>query len=335
MNNAKNHTKKSFDEKDIVQVLALDGGGLKGLYTISVLASYEKQLGKPIAEHFDIITGTSTGGLIALALGLRIPCSEIQKFYLDHGHKIFPCGHIYKLWRKVRVLFSSKYSNAYLEQQLKNLLNSEPLSQETLLKDSKSRLVIPTFRAGEVRPRLLKTPHAARYKSDWAMPMWAVGMATTAAPLYFPPFKYKEHTYIDGGVWANNPSLIGAIEAIDLGANIENIRVLNIGTTYSASEKIKNKGLFGWAFSILPLVMEANSHAMSDMYMHQLLTKGNLYKVNRQVNRGVYSLDKVDNDVFVEMGVSCGERTFSKVADLFEHNAKPYIPDEEAINNEH
>lgn len=331
MNQNKNITSEIFSDRDVVQVLALDGGGLKGLYTISVLASYEKQLGRPLADHFDIITGTSTGALIALALGLRIPCEKIQEFYIEHGHKIFPYKHVYKLWRLVRVLFSSMYSNHYLEMKLKELLTLEEKIKEPLLKDSRSRLVIPTFRAGEVKPRLLKTPHAARYKSDWKMPMWAVGMASSAAPLYFPPFKHKEHTYIDGGVWANNPSLIGVLEAVDLGANIKNIRVLNIGTTYSASEKIKNKGLFGWAFRILSLVMEANSHAMSDMYIHQLLAKGNLYKINRQVNRGAYSLDKIDNDVFVEMGVSCGERTFSQVSALFEHKPKNYIPDEEAV----
>ena len=72
------------------RVLSLDGGGIKGTYTASVLASLEKMTGKKIREHFDLITGTSAGGIIAVAMGLAIPVEKILTLYTEHGAKIFP-----------------------------------------------------------------------------------------------------------------------------------------------------------------------------------------------------------------------------------------------------
>lgn len=339
-NSQRNSTKTIFDDMDTVQVLALDGGGQKGLYSASVIKSLEDQLGHSICEHFDIITGTSTGGLIALALSLGISGKDIQHFYIQNGDLIFPSKGFWGPLRSIRWFFTSKYSNKELEKTLKELMMQDGRNQP-ILRDSKKRLIIPTFRAGESVPRLIKTPHAARYKSDWKMPMWAVGMATSAAPTYFPHFEYDGKTYLDGGLWANNPSLIGLVEALDLGANIKNIKLLNIGTTYSNSESIysfrklgmKRSGVLSWGSKLLPLMMQANSYATSSMYTHQLLPKGNLFTINKQVDSGLFNLDKIDNSIFVEMGESAGEEHFSSLHDVFAHQSHNYEPNEEALLN--
>lgn len=341
-NSDKNLTAKVFSDSDSVQVLALDGGGLRGLYAASVIKSLEKQLGHSICRHFDIVTGTSTGGLIALALGREISGEEIQKFYVENGPTIFPSAGLAGRIRSVRSLFTSKYSNRELKRTLKSLL-VDPDGNQPTLGDSKSRLVIPTFRAGESIPRLLKTPHAAKYKYDWALPMWAVGMATSAAPTFLPSFEYDGKTYVDGGLWANNPSLVGLVEAYGLGAHLSNIRILNIGTTYSRSEtvfqhwlgrliRIRRAGYLGWAGQLLPTVMEANSYATSNMYVHRLLKKGNSFVINRQLDRGSSQLDRIDNSVFTEMGEAAGERFFSQLGQFFDHTPKPYTPSKEAMN---
>ncbi len=320
-----------FSASDTVQILSLDGGGLKGLYSASVIKALEEQAGSLIANHFDIITGTSTGGLIALALSLGKSGSEIQDFYLNKGELIFPSRGLGGCYRSLRSWLRPKYSNGVLKNTLKELLQTGDCEEPTLL-DSQKRLVIPTFVAEESKPRLLKTPHKSTYRRDWKMPMWAVGMATSAAPTYLPAFTYENRDYLDGGLWANNPSLVGLLEAKDLGADIKNIRVLNIGTTESFSPvRKKRAGKLGWAKKILEVLMEANSYATSKMYLDQLIEQKNFYAINKKVDSKYANLDRVNLNELTGIGETCGERAYPKIKDWFEHRPPPYEADHQAI----
>lgn len=340
----KNETAPAFGEQDTVQVLALDGGGLRGTFSASVIKSLESQLGHSICEHFDILTGTSTGGLIALALALGLSGQDVQRFYVENGRKIFPCVGFNGVLRAFRWFCMPKYSNKTLKQTLMAMF-SDADGNQPLLKDSCKRLVIPTFRAGESIPRLLKTPHADRYKADWKMPMWAVGLATSAAPTYLPGFEHSGKQFLDGGLWANNPSLVGVVEARDLGASMDRIRVLNIGTTYSRQESVycyplsrmfrflrfRRGGIVSWGKYILPTVMQACSYATANMYLHRLLSPGNSVVIDRQLDSGDCGLDNVDILRLVEMGESAGETSFSHLKEFFDHHAPAYTPSEEAL----
>ena len=230
-NSLKSDSLKAFEPDQTVQVLALDGGGLMGLYSASVIKAIESHLGHSLADHFDLICGTSTGGLIALGLGIGKTGSDIQKFYIDDGPKIFPNRGYQRIYRFFRNWLFTKYSNEHLEDTLKKLLILPDTGGTPLLKESQKRLILPTYLAANSQPRLLKTPHDPRLRMDWKMPMWAAAMATSAAPTYLPSFHFEGKRYLDGGVWANNPSLVGVVEALELGASLENIRVLNISTT--------------------------------------------------------------------------------------------------------
>jgi len=345
-NHLKSQTEATFAPDQVVQVLSLDGGGLKGLFTAAVIEALEHQTGRRISDHFDIITGTSTGGLVALGLALGKSGSEIVEFYKNDGPKIFPNSGIQKAWRYLRAWTLTKYSNKALHDTLKGLLHTDALD-EPLLRDSEKRLIIPTFYAAQSQPRLLKTPHDKRYKSDWRLPMWAVAMATSAAPTYLPSFKYDGKTYLDGGLWANNPSLIGVIEALQMGASIENIRVLNITTTSSNTDCLVFKcpflpflkmsygrmGKLPWASRILDVVMQSNSYATTNMYLKQMLAKGNLAVIDEVMNFGHASLDSINYDEFYERGRNAGEQVKNSINDFFDHVAPPYTPNEEAISN--
>jgi uncharacterized protein len=132
------------------QVLALDGGGLKGIFSAAVLAGLEQDLGgRPIVQHFDLVTGTSTGGIIALALGAGMSPREVLQFYLDQQHQIFPnrFGH-----HSLRQLFAAKYSSRNLQAALRRAFG------ETLLGHSRVPLVIPTYNLGDDDVYLFKTP---------------------------------------------------------------------------------------------------------------------------------------------------------------------------------
>ena len=118
--------------KNRFQILALDGGGIKGLFSAAILAHLEDDLEISITDHFDLITGTSTGGIIALGLGLGIKPREIVEFYVTNGPEIFKPS--YFTW--LRHIFKNKYEANPLEKALKEYFEDKKLS------DSHKRLVI-------------------------------------------------------------------------------------------------------------------------------------------------------------------------------------------------
>src|SRR6266576_55466 len=97
------------------RILSLDGGGIKGAFTASVVAALEKDTGKAAADYFDLITGTSTGGIVAIGLGLGLPAKQIMEFYSKHGPTIFPSTSLIQRTRGfIRQLFAPKHSHDVL-----------------------------------------------------------------------------------------------------------------------------------------------------------------------------------------------------------------------------
>jgi len=211
-----------------LQVLCLDGGGLKGLFSAAVLAEIESDHAVKVAEHFDLIVGTSTGGLIALALGAGLSPAQVVGFYVTHGPSIFPSGRS----RTVRQWVRSKHSSAPLRRALQEVLGDRRLA------DSHKRLVIPAYSLDEDDVYLFKTPHHPRFHRDGREAMVDVALATTAAPTYLPAARLRNHRLVDGGVWANNPTLVAVIEALTvLGKAPSDCRVLSLGTTDPVSSR--------------------------------------------------------------------------------------------------
>lgn len=182
------------------QILSIDGGGIRGLFAAAILAALEEDLSIDIRRHFDLISGTSTGGIIALALGRGISPRDLVDFYVEEAPKIFGGNP----WlRKCRKVVRSKYDNAPLKSALQ-----EVFGQSTLAESGK-RLIIPCFSLDSDDVYIFKTPHHERLVRDGRVPMWQVALATSAAPTYFPASDYTDSIrLIDGGVWANNPTVI-------------------------------------------------------------------------------------------------------------------------------
>jgi patatin-like phospholipase/acyl hydrolase len=188
------------------QILSLDGGGIKGIFSAAVLNAIEDDIGTSITNHFDLIVGTSTGGIIALALGLGLSPQEIVEFYYGTGDSIFQnrLG-----LRSIIHWFSHKYPSKSLFEGVQ----VPPVFRDKKLGDSKIRLVIPSYNLGEDDVYMLKTPHHKRLKRDWKLPAWKVALATSSAPTYFPACRSIDGLrLVDGGIWANNPSMVGLVE---------------------------------------------------------------------------------------------------------------------------
>jgi len=194
------------------KILSIDGGGFRGLFSAAALSEIEKVNGS-IAEHFDLLCGTSTGGLIAIAIAAGRSAQEIVDFYKNWGPKIFPEPTlIRKGKRKISQVFApnSRNSNKVLKEAIQEIIGDKKMA------DANSYLCIPAVSLIDYSPIVFKTDHAPMLTRDSSGLMKDVALATSAAPLYFPVAE-AEHLpggeFLDGGLWANNPALVSLVEA--------------------------------------------------------------------------------------------------------------------------
>jgi hypothetical protein len=203
-------------------ILSIDGGGIRGIVPAMILAEIERRTGRRIAEMFDLIAGTSTGGI--LALGLTVPdapesgkpryeASQLVSFYEDDGKEIFQ-----SFWRNVvslHGLVEERYPSQPIERVLRKYLGAE-----TKLSEALTDVLITSYEIETCRPFFFTRRKARASRGGRFDPrMWEVARATTAAPAYFPPYQMKRSrlaplTFIDAGIFVNNPTLCAYVEAV-------------------------------------------------------------------------------------------------------------------------
>jgi uncharacterized protein len=244
------------------RILAVDGGGIRGVFPSAVLAGLERSYagGRSIASYFDLAADTSTGGILVLGLGAGYEAWDLFELYALQGGEIFPGHSGLGTWLRDKRRYA-RY--AYDRHALQRLL-TEKLGTR-LFGESRLRLCIPAFEGRHSEVFVYKTPHHPDYKTDRFESMVTVGLATSAAPTYFRPLEHGGYTLADGGVWANNPVMLALIEALicfDIGR--DQIDVLSIGCgdeRYVVSEAQINKGgLWHWR-NILSAAMRLQSLA--------------------------------------------------------------------------
>ncbi len=215
----------------VFKILSIDGGGIKGLYSSTILEHFEERFGSSISDHFDMVCGTSTGGLIALAISLKIPATKISKIYTLHGSKIFPSYS--KIVSKYKqVCGGGKFTDIELRKALFEVFGEKKLAE------SNNLLCIPSYSITDARPWIFKFDHKEGDLSrDNKAKYVDIALATSAAPTYFPLAQieyYDNKQFIDGGVWANNPTLTGLIEALTYfvgeGKEFQQISILSISS---------------------------------------------------------------------------------------------------------
>ncbi|XVE87143.1 hypothetical protein DITRI_Ditri18aG0092800 [Diplodiscus trichospermus] len=281
-----------------ITVLSIDGGGIRGIIPATILSFLELKLQEldgenaRIADYFDVIAGTSTGGLITAMLTTpdenRRPLfmgKDIAPFYFNHGPKIFPRTNSKRMTMKMVALVRPKYNGKYLRKMICNVLGNRRL-HETL-----TCVVIPTFDIKLLQPTVFSTFEAKIDTSKDAL-LSDICVATSSAPTYFPAYTFetkdsegndREFHLVDGGIAANNPALLalkptGPAFPSDQEAsqgralNFENYLILSLGTGTSKMEKKYNAkmaakwGILGWLCSegSSPLV-DAFTFAGADM----------------------------------------------------------------------
>jgi hypothetical protein len=284
------------------RILSIDGGGIKGVFPASFLASVEDSLGRRLSDYFDLVVGTSTGGIIALGLGLGLSAKQILDFYVKHGPSIF-CGN--RLLRCMRRLGVGKYSPAPLESALTEVFGSRRLGE------SKKRLVIPSFNLDSGEVHVWKTSHHPRLERDYRVPVVDVALSTAAAPTYFPTHRGAAGTpLIDGGMWANNPVAVAVVEAIGvLGWNPADLRVLSLGCTTTPLGvnwgRSRSLGALYWGLKIADVFMTAQASSAIGMAQHLIGDRANLIRISPAVGKR-FGLDTV-NEIPSLMGLGDSE----------------------------
>jgi len=282
------------------RILALDGGGIKGAFTASVLATWEKQTGLRIVEHFDLIAGTSTGGILAIGLGLGLSAEEILEFYKKRGSVIFPITSLVRKFKYTVLHFlKPKYSQQILLHELETAF-CRGVGRKPTLSDSKCRLLIPAYHAVAGSPHVFRTPHHPDMTGDASIESAKVALATAAAPTFFSAAKVEnsigESKYFDGGVWANSPVMAAIIEATcHLEVPLDRIDVLSVGTTEEpfTVRNRTNAGIIRWGKKLITLLMNAQGDSTQN---HAKLLAGEMryLRVNVVTPNGSYELDSVN-----------------------------------------
>ena len=235
------------------RILSVDGGGIRGIFPAAFLAGLEEHFlsGASVATYFDLIAGTSTGGIIALGLASGLRASELRDVYIHRGCEIFPpvrrgaVGLAEQHLKNLYHYFRYRYDRQALMRVLDEIIGDRKFGE------ARSRLCIPSFdgRYGEVY--IFKTPHHPDFRKDGKERMTKVAAATGAAPTYYQPLQDGGYTFVDGGVWANNPVMIALVDALTCFAvPRERISILSLGCgdePYNVGKfKMLGGGVFAW-----------------------------------------------------------------------------------------
>ena len=222
------------------RILSIDGGGVRGIYPAHFLKLLSDQIdGHDLTTVFDLFVGTSTGGLIAAAIACRIPLATVVDLYEKRSKTIFG---------RKRFTARNTFRSAYDTAPLRRIV--EELFKERLLGDVQPRIVLPTTDISNGNVFVMKSGYLPSFVRDRDIRVSDAVLASAAAPLFFDPVRVKEYLLADGGIWANNPSLIAYTEAVGkLGQKPEDVRLLSLGTGLGGRYYDVGKATKRWGFA--------------------------------------------------------------------------------------
>lgn len=313
------------------RILSVDGGGLRGVVPLTILKKVEEFTGQPIHKSFDLIAGTSTGGLIACALTIpsetnsseayaKYSLDDLLNVYLTKGKVIFPppSNALSRFLKPMDGAFNPMFSDEGIEKVFKEVCGNSKLSEAL------THLMICTYDLNNNVPLFFKS-RSARRNLLQNISIYEIARATSAGPTYLPAFELKypndkeneNRLCIDGGVFINNPSMGALSEFVkhhtDYGygtksedVNYNDVFVLSIGTgTYSGkitAEQAKNKGKLFWATRISDVMMRGVNRT-TDYEMKQMMEEENYLRLTIEIGVEEYAemsrADKETSDYLI------------------------------------
>lgn len=252
----------------MISILSIDGGGIRGIVPATFLIEFEKRTGKPICELFDLIAGTSTGGILAATLTLpgspgkpKYSAEQVLSAYFEHGGTVFHKSllrSVTTLGGLVRPIYSPDKLEAMLEQYLGN----------ERLHTTLTEILVTAYDMASSTPWFFKTSFAKHHRAPADDPLLTqVVRATTAVPAYFPPFMMEGHCMVDGGVFASNPALCAYAQARNMYPEEEEFLVVSLGTGLQVHKRLcpemENWGIVDWAIPIIDVMLNSSSETVN------------------------------------------------------------------------
>lgn len=261
--------------KKTFKILSIDGGGIRGVYSAHILKRIEEEFKINLYDYFDLIAGTSTGAIIAAAIACNVSIDDVEQLYKNKGDKIFSKKALWKGPKWLSSKFNSKSLNKILEEKF----------GDKKLGDISKPLILPASNITTGTVYVSKSLYNKEFIRDKHIKLTDAILASCSAPTYFDPHCVGSYLLADGGLWANNPSLIAVIDAKKrLNQKLENIKILNIGTGLYKPEYDFNSRtmgfLTGWKRGkLIDFILSLQSQS-TDNYLDLLLEKNQKHRIN-------------------------------------------------------
>ncbi len=326
------------------RVLSLAGGGLRGAFAIGVLAEFERQLGSPLSDYFDLIAGTSTGSITASALAYGMSASDVEAFYNKHSEAIFHARDrytpkaryrlVYQVLRRLAKsrfgvdadhLFQSRYCPFRLTASMEDGFGDAKLKDAT-----RCRLIIPAVNLTDGVTAVFRTPHLPIDRPEYEYRIADCIVAAAAAPTYFPHKTMPDgKDYADGGLWAIDPGVVGLSEAARVladesdspreGVDFSSVHMLSIGTgesTYNLAPPGGDAGLLFWSRHVAE-VMSISQVQGTQLPLSIVLGK-RYHHINFPLENSSWTLDNLATvEPLFEAGHRRGAELFDELAPQF------------------
>ena len=296
------------------KILSIDGGGIRGIFAAQILALMEEKFHIKVHKNFDLIVGTSTGSIIAGAISTNYNLSHLVKDYVENAPLIFQ-----KKWSSLCGLLGSKYNRDVLE----NFLHEK--FKNIKLKEIEKPLILNATNAsvGDVhvfKSAYQKIQRKGDYVRDGDVPLYKAVLASCSAPTYFDPVDINGTLICDGGIWANNPSLIGYTDAIkNFQLQNDNIKILSLGSGQNRQiyQSAKMWGLLsGWRKTkFVDFLMSCQTKFPQNVLM--LIKPEMVFRINPFID--TYELDKYQYvPTLIEMAKSDFTKYNKKISNFLE-----------------
>lgn len=288
------------------RILSLDGGGIRGVMTASILEEIEKLVGSPLNQHFDLIAGTSTGSIVASGIAKGYAASKLLELYRIKGKRIFPYQ---SRWTPERIpllirygLSAPKFSSDGLIEVLKEEFGDGKLS------DLANLVLITSYDTQNRELIVFKN-----WRKDFeTVPIWEACTCSASAPTFFPAHKLeikgKIHAAIDGGVYANNPVgcvlaeainfmtrpdkiQLGKYQSVKLPENVKDISILSIGTGKLTRpfpfERVERWGLVQWVVPLISVFMDGSDQTNNYVTSNLIATDDQYIRLQFPLDRSL------------------------------------------------
>ena len=335
------------------QILSLIGGGIRGAFVTSYLKELEAKLGQPIAESFDLIAGTSTGAIIAAGLASGMPAAKMHDFYVRYGAKIFTPRPRYKAKGFYRFLFplgswlfkkgtggdlAAAFRSKFCANELEKSFE-EGFGDKTMADVNFTRLIMPSVNLTKGEPHVFRSRHLPKGLHDSNIKIADAIIASTAAPTYFPHRQIGDNSYVDGGMWAADPSMLAVAEALRINELEESahpeahfrtseMHLLSVGTgraQFALDPPGASAGLLYWAPRVADVMGTSQAQGI---HLPLKFFLGDRYRhINFKMTEH-WALDDVGNiPKLFEVGEQRAAETYDIIAEeFFQHKRIPFEP---------